>query len=69
MTLQTDITFRDGLANNGWKNPETKPAKLAEWLCVDNEYAGPIERLSVFHNLLEEFTLTDFGEQQRFVTD
>ena len=35
----------------------------------DQEYAGELNKLSVFHNILEEFTPDDFGEDEFFVND
>ena len=38
-------------------------------MAFDLEYADSIKDLSVFHNIGEEFTLTDFGDEELFVND
>lgn len=61
--------MREALKLLGWQEPKDATCKLAEWLAVENEYAGDIDKLSTFHNVLEEFTSDDFGDQQKFVID
>ena len=69
LTIESDVSVRDALAFVGWYEPKDPITKLAEWLFVENEYAGDVAKLSSFHNVLEEFTIDDFGEDQKFVVD
>ena len=67
--LEDDIDAKTALKEEGWETPESRVGILAEWMTYDHEYADELKNLSVFHNILEEFTLEDFGEDDFFVTD
>lgn len=43
--------------------------KLVEWNFWDGEHGGDIEMLSAYQNILDEYTMQDFGTEEQFVTD
>ena len=68
-----DQPIADTLARNTvWcvaHNESKRIKEICEWIIYDGEYAEDINQLSTFHNIMEEFTIDDFGEENVFVND
>ena len=69
ISAMDDITVKDLLQKCGLKEAETPLENLTEWLAFDKEYAGRLDNLSAFHNVQEEFSKQDFGEESYFIMD
>eukprot|EP00439_Symbiodinium_sp_Y106_P069158 s1229_g11.t2 len=66
---QPDLSLADALAQQGWPPAATAIDMAVEFLLVDFEYGESPDKISVKHNVHEEHTRTDFGEETFFVDD
>ena len=65
-----DMGVQEALRAEGWPGEqEDHLTQLAEFMVFEGTYADSFTTLSSIHNLLEEYTLTDFGDSDLFVTD
>ena len=67
--VQQDISVKDSLAQMGWHAGNDNVKNVVEWTLYDGEYGFPVERISTFHNIYEEFTKEDFGKDEHYVYD
>lgn len=67
--VQQDLSVKAALGQMGWQAGSNNVKNLVEWTLYDGEYGGPIENLSTFHNVFEEFSKEDFGKEERYVAD
>lgn len=67
--VQADISVKQALENAGWNAGDSAMKKLVEWNFWDGEHGGDIEMLSAYQNILDEYTMQDFGTEEQFVTD
>ncbi|KAL1499365.1 hypothetical protein AB1Y20_011572 [Prymnesium parvum] len=63
-----DASVGAALRHCGWV-ARAPLEQAAEWLRFDFEYAAPPQQLSLWHNMGEEFTWDDFGEEELRVCD
>ncbi|CAE7917845.1 DNAH3, partial [Symbiodinium sp. KB8] len=66
---QPDLSLADALAQQGWPPAATAIDMAVEFLLVDFEYGESPDEISVKHNVHEEHTRSDFGEETFFVDD
>lgn len=64
----SDFGCAAGLRAGGWV-PKTPLDDAIEWLKFDFEYSSDPSEASAFHNVREEHTRTDFGEDSFLITD
>lgn len=50
-------------------NDKKRVKDICEWILYDGEYGEDVKELSTFHNIMEEFTIDDFGTENVFVND
>ena len=67
-SVANDVSVKQQLAEHGWHATDAM-SKLIEWLFWDGEYGGPVERLSAFQNIYDEYQVEHFGKEELFVTD
>mgnify|MGYP006950562368 CR=1 FL=1 len=60
--------MKDDLTKAGWE-ADTELKRTLEWFKLDFEYGEVPEKISVKHSCAEEFTQSDFGEDEFLVTD
>lgn len=67
--VQSDVSVKQALESVRWYDHNDNMRKLVEWNFWDGENGGPIENLSAFHNIADDYGKQDFGDEERFVTD
>lgn len=63
-----DDSLRDALKSCNW-SPSTDLDRILEWWACDFEYAESPATTSIHHNVAEEFTQEDFGDEAILITD
>ena len=66
---KNDITVKEALSRLGWNAGSDPMKNLMEWMIWDQEFAANVKDASAFHNLVDEFALEDFGDEELYVTD
>ena len=65
---QPDESVQSALLSAGW-NPTTSADKLLEWVTYNLGDANTPDRMSLFKSTKEDYTFTEFGEYNFYVTD
>lgn len=63
------MNLKVALGQMGWHAGSDNVKNLVEWSIYDGDYGNPIEYISTFHNLYEEFSNEDFGDDEHYVYD
>ena len=68
-SVQNDTDVKSALNTVGWNAGSDNMKNMVEWLFFDAENGNPIETISAFHNICDDYGKQDFGGDERFVTD
>jgi hypothetical protein len=62
------MSVKEALSKFDWRS-ETTLDQLIEWQFWDQEFAGDMSEASAFQNLVDEYAIETFGDEERYVTD